>query len=175
MRVEAVPEWALGPHEPAVAALLARCFDVGFGGRTFFKQRHHLRLLAFDPEGALLGHVAVTWRAVRVGEGLVDVAGLAEVATSPERRGEGVAQALVSRAVQQARESLAEFVLLFGTAGLYGGLGFRPAANLLRHVRMDEGRTLSVGTARGADLMVLPLREAAWDEAAPVDLLGPLF
>lgn len=177
MRVEAIPEWAFGPREAEVAALLARCFDVDFGGRTFFKQRHHLRLLALDPGpgGMVLGHVAVTWRAVRLGGRLVDVAGLAEVATHPERRGEGVARVLVERALAEARESLASFVLLFGTAGLYGALGFRPVANRVRHVTVDGGRTLDVRDERGLDLMALPLRGAAWDGEAPLDLLGPMF
>ncbi len=173
MRVEAVPEWAFGPREPEVAALLAACFPVDFGGRTFFKQRHHLRLLLLDP--GVVGHVAVTWRLVRLGPHLVDVAGLAEVATDPGRRGEGIARALVERAVAEARASLAAFVLLFGTAGLYGSLGFRPAANAIRHVAMDGGRTLDVREEKGLSLMVRPLRVAPWDGEAPLDLLGPMF
>lgn len=173
MRVEAVPEWALSPREAEVAALLRRCFDVDFGGRTYFKQRHHLRLLALDPE--VVGHVAVTWRAVRLGERLLDVAGLAEVATSPERRGEGIARALVERAVEEARASLAAAVLLFGDAGLYGSLGFRPAPNPVRHVAIDRGRTLGAWDERDLSLMALPLRGEAWDGNAPLDLLGPMF
>jgi GNAT superfamily N-acetyltransferase len=159
-----------------VAALLAACFDVDFGGRTFFKQRHHLRLLALDPGGMILGHVAVTWRLVRLGGRLVDVAGLAEVATRPDRRGEGVARRLVEGAVAEARASMASFVLLFGTAGLYGALGFQPTANRVRHVAMDGGRTRGVREAGGdLDLMALPLRGEAWDGEAPLDLLGPMF
>jgi GNAT superfamily N-acetyltransferase len=173
VRVEAVPEWAFGPREAEVAALLAACFDVDFGGRTFFKQRHHLRLLLLDP--GVVGHVAVTWRAVRLGSRLVDAAGLAEVATHPDRRGEGIARRLVERAVEEARASLASVVLLFGDAGLYGALGFRPAANPIRHVAMDRGRTLDVREERGDLLMALPLRGEPWDGEAPLDLLGPMF
>lgn len=175
MRVEAVPEWRLGPREAEVAALLARCFATDFGGRSFFKQRHHLRLLGRDEGGALLGHVALTWRAVGLGGRLLDVAGLAEVATAPERRGEGVARALVGRAVEEARASPASHLLLFGDAGLYGALGFRAAANPVTHVRLRGGFTLGLGRHKRAGLMVLPLGSEEWDEAAPLDLMGPLF
>lgn len=173
MRVEAVPEWALGPREAEVAALLARAFPEDFVGRSFYKQRHHLRLLALDP--GVVGHVAITWRAVRLGDALLDVAGLAEVATDPGRRGEGIARTLVARAVAEARAGGADAALLFGEAALYGALGFRAAANPVRHVSMHDGRTLDVRTLRDHALMVLPLRDSPWDGAAPLDLLGPTF
>lgn len=172
MRIDAVPEWALGPEEPAVAALLARCFDTDFGGRTFFKQRHHLRLLARDPD--LVGHAAVTWRAVRLGDRLLDAGGLGEVATEPARRGEGIARALVARAVEAAREGGAAALFLFGDAGLYGGMGFRRAPNPVRHLAVHGGRSLRVREERGLGLMVLPLDGAPWDDAATLDLLGPM-
>lgn len=173
MRVEAIPEWAFGDREAEVAALIRLCFDLDFGGRTFFKQSHHLRLLALDPH--VVGHVAVTWRAVRLGTRLLDVAGLAEVATHPKRRGEGIARLLVGRAIEEARASLAAHVLLFGTAGLYESLGFHPAPNSVRHVAIDRGRTLGVWDERDLSLMALPLRGEPWDDDAPLDLLSPMF
>lgn len=178
MGIESVPEWALGPREAEVAGLLARCFDEGpgggFGGRSFYHQRHHLRLLARQGE-ALVGHVAIGWRAVRLGEALVDIAGLAEVATAPEARGRGVAKALVARSIEEARGSLADHLLLFGDPAVYGSSGFRPARNPIRHVVMAGARTWRTATARDAGLMVLPLRGAPWDADAPLDLLGPMF
>lgn len=180
MRVEAVPEWRLRPaDEAAVADLLERGFGphgAAFGGRSFYHQRHHLRLLGRDDAGRIVGHVAVTWRAVRLKDALVDVAGLAEVATHPDRRGEGIARTLVGRAVDEARDGPARFVLLFGDAGFYGDLGFEPwPANPITHVLMDGARTRGIRTGADASLMVLALRGEGWDGTAPLDLLGPKF
>ena len=42
MLIQTIPEWHLGPPDNAeIAALLARCFDSDFGGRSYFSQRHH--------------------------------------------------------------------------------------------------------------------------------------
>jgi predicted N-acetyltransferase YhbS len=175
MQVEAVPEWTLGPLEGEIAALLARCFATDFGGRSFFQQRHHLRLLARDGGGALVGHLALQWRAVRLGGRLVTVAGLAEVATTPEAREQGVARALVDRAVGTARDSGAGAVLLFGTATLYAAAGFRPAPNPLIWTDMEGARTGAVLRRASGSLRVLPLGPGTWPEEAELDLLGPRF
>lgn len=175
MRVERVPEWALTPSvETQIVALLARTFATDFGGRSFFQQRHHLRLLAFDGE-ALVGHSAILWRAVRVGDDLVTIAGLAEVATDPDRRGEGIASRLLAEAVAEARASNAAFLTLFGTAGLYAAAGFREVSNRLRWVGLEGARLGAVHQAAASHFMVLPLGSQKWDDAAELDLMGNQF
>lgn len=175
MQVERIPEWRLTPADEAqIAALLARAFTTDFGGRSFFQQRHHLRLLARDG-AALLGHIALQWRAVRLGNDLVTVAGLAEVATDPDRRGQGIAGHLLAEAITEARASNAEFLLLFGTAGLYAAAGFRQAGNPLSWIGMEGARLGALHHAPAKHLMVLPLGARAWDDAARLDLLGNLF
>lgn len=165
-----------GRDEYEIAALLEAAFGVeaGFEGTTFNQQRHHLRLLARD-EGRLVGHVALLYRAIRLGDRLVDITGLAEVATAPDRRGEGIASALLRAAIEESRRSRAAFLLLFGTAGLYAAQGFRPARNHMRDVVMPLHRTLTVRNGPARDLLVLPLRSEDWDDTPPVDLLGPVF
>jgi hypothetical protein len=70
---EVIPEWALTPGDEAeIAGLLARCFDTDFGGRSFFQTRQHLRLV--HREGAILAHMAMQFRAMRLGERLITVA-----------------------------------------------------------------------------------------------------
>ena len=174
MQIDRIDELGLSAGDEAgIAALLARCFSTDFGGRSFFMQRHHLRIVARDP--GIVGHVALGLRAIRLGERLVDVLGLAEVATAPERRGEGIAGRLTAEAIAAARESRADFLVLFGDRPLYAAAGFEPHRNEIRHVEMTGARTGAVQSARRGGLMVLPLRGDPWDGAAPVDLLGHLF
>lgn len=160
--------------EAAIAALLAQAFSTDFGGRSFYQQRPHLRFVLREA-GKVLGHAALTLRAVRLGDTLIDVAGLADVATAPEARGRGIATALVGAAIAAARRGPARFVLLFGDRPLYAGLGFARQPNPVRFVEMTGARTGSIVTSRDKALMVLPLACTAWDGAAELDLLGWAF
>lgn len=175
MQIDRIAEWALTPGDEAqIAALLARCFSTDFGGRSYFQQRHHLRLVTRD-QGKILGHMGLLFRAVRLGGALTDIAGLADVATDPASRGQGIAQALLHAAIAEARASQAQFFLLFGNATLYSGNGFRKYPNTLTYLDMRGARTGEVRTEAPEALMVLPLRDQPWPAAAPLDLLGTLF
>lgn len=155
--------------EAAISALLARCFTTDFGGRSFFTHHHHLRLIVRG--SGIIGHMALMLRSVLLGGRQVTVAGLAEVATDPANRGQGIAAALLQAAIAEAKASPAEHLLLFGVARVYAAAGFRPVSNPLTHVEMDGTRVVTAGDD---DLMVLPLRDAPWPEG-PVDLRGPVF
>lgn len=175
MLAEVIPEWALtAPDEGQIAILLARCFPTDFGGRSFFQQRHHLRIVTRH-QSQIIGHMGLMLRAVRVDGVLTDVVGLADVATDPDHRGRGIAAALLQAAIAEAKRSPAAHFLLFGTAGLYTGAGFRKAANMITYIDMTGARTRNVHREPARELMVLPLRDQPWDDSAALDLLGTLF
>ena len=157
-----------------IARLVEVTYPVDFGGRSFMHQRHHFRLLAHEGD-ELVGHVAVLLRAIRIGEALVDIMGLAEVATAKAHRRRGIASQLVAMAQQQARQSTAQFVLLFGTERLYRTAGFMPVGNTVRAVRLPQNRSGDAYDCGKQPLMVYPVAGAKWDEAASVDLVGPIF
>jgi predicted N-acetyltransferase YhbS len=174
LRIDIIPELDLTAQlESDIATLLARCFDTDFGGRSFFQQRHHLRLLARDP--GLVGHIALTFRAIRIGGVLTDIAGLAEVATDPARRGQGIAATLLQVAMDEAKTSLARHLLLFGNARIYAAAGFTPARNPMTWIDLSGARTGGLLSQRAEQLMVLSLQNDRWDPEAPLDLLGMLF
>lgn len=175
MLAEVITEWSLTPpDEVQIAALLARCFTTDFGGRSFFQQRHHLRIVTRQ-NGQIIGHMGLMLRAVRLDGVLVDVVGLVDVATDPDHRSKGIAAALLQQAIARAKLSPAAHVLLFGRAGLYAGAGFRKAGNMITYLDLTGARTRSVHREPARELMVLPLRDQAWDETAQLDLLGTLF
>lgn len=175
MEIDRIPEWDLSPaDDAAIAALLGRSFDTDFGGRSFFQQRHHLRLV-HRRGGRIVGHMALCLRAVRLGGALHDVVGLAEVATDPDHRGQGIASALLKDSIAAARDTGAEFFLLFGDAPLYAAHGFVAKPNRLHHVGLIGARTGAVAETGPDGLMVLALRDAAWDDRAILDLVGHRF
>lgn len=160
--------------EAEIAALLARCFATDFGGRSFFLTRHHWRHLV-RRDGRIVAHLAVQLRAVRRGGRLTTIAGIADVATDPSVRGQGLAAALLQAAIRQSRAAPVDHILLYGTARLYAGAGFRPAANPTTFVDMPGAATAAVCRSPARHLMVLDLTDVAWDGTAELDLLGPMF
>jgi predicted N-acetyltransferase YhbS len=174
MDIERIPEWMLTEADDRqIADLLARCFSTDFGGRSYFDNRQHLRLVY--RQDRIVGHMALQFRAMRLGERSVTIAGLADVATDPEFRGQGIAGRLLQAALAEANASLAEFFLLFGTAKLYQAAGFGQVRNPTVWVDMRGSITREVRRSSSRDLMVLPLRGAVWDEDATLDLLGNVF
>ena len=175
MTIETIPEHLLtNADEAAIAALLARCFTTDFGGRSYFQTRHSWRHVIRND--GITAHLAVQLRAVRLGDEIVTIAGIADVATDPDHRGEGHAASLLQAALQTARQSPAQHVLLFGTAKLYPAAGFRPIANPLTYIDLTGARTGPLHRDRHEDhLQVLDLKDQPWNAAKPLDLLGGLF
>jgi predicted N-acetyltransferase YhbS len=179
MQIEHIPELALTGHDDQqIADLLDTAFGragpSGFDGQSYYQQRHQLRIITRAGE-AIIGHIALLFRAIRVGGRLVQITGLAEVATHPDHAGRGIASFLLKDAVAQSRNSLAEFMVLFGDHSIYAKHGFQSVSNPLRYVAMDDCKTHDVTTQIDDALMVLPLGDAVWDPQAEVDLLGHKF
>jgi predicted N-acetyltransferase YhbS len=176
MTSELIPEHMLTNRDEAdIARLLARCFSTDFGGRSYFLTRHSWRHVV-RRDDAIIAHLAVQLRAVRLGDDLLTIAGIAEVATDPNHRGEGHAASLLQAAIGVVRQSTAEFVLLFGTANLYPAAGFRPIANPMTYLDLTGARTGSLRVAKvKVHLQVLALTDRTWHDGKPLDLLGGLF
>ncbi|MCF2871632.1 GNAT family N-acetyltransferase [Octadecabacter sp. G9-8] len=175
MQVERIPEWALTQADDTnIATLLERGFQEDFGNRSFHQQRHHVRFVVRD-NGSIIGHMALCYRAVRLGDTLTTICGLAEVVTAPEARGKGVASALLTDAISFAKSTPATYFLLFGDRPMYAGFGFENHPNTKTYVVLDDARTASVEARGNRGVMVLPLTETPWDPEAHLDLLGHKF
>jgi predicted N-acetyltransferase YhbS len=176
MTVDLIPEHLLtNTDEAAIARLLARCFTTDFGGRSYFQTRQSWRHVVRQDD-AIVAHLAVQLRAVRLGDDLLTIAGIADVATDPDHRGQGHAAGLLQSAVEVSRRSPADFVLLFGTAKLYAAAGFRPIVNPMTYLDLTGARTRTLHrTEANEHLQVLALTDRTWDGTKPLDLLGGLF
>ena len=174
MRIDRIDEVRLTVADDSqIALLLARAFPTDFDGRSYFHQRHHVRLLARAPH--IVGHMALVFRDIRIADRLTPILGLAEVATDPDHRGKGIAGELLGGAIAEARASIATHMLLFGDAKLYAAAGFRPVQNRMRYLAIHNARMLRVQAAKAQSLMVLPLTDMEWDDGADLDMLGHLF
>lgn len=175
MQIERIDEIDLTPaDEKQINAMLTAAFNESFGGRSFHQQRHHFRLIVRDGD-AIIGHMALCYRSIRMGEALVPIMGLAEVATHPDHQGKGIASAMMTDAIAAAKDSQALFFLLFGVRPIYAGRGFRSVPNTAKHTALYDGWTDDVRIDDKGFLMVMELTDHPWDDTAPVDLLGFSF
>ena len=177
MRIDAIAEIDLARgQDDRIGALLDRAFGVeaGYHGRSFHKQRHHLRLLAQD-DGLLVGHLALCLRVIAMGDRPTPIIGVAEVATDPAHQGKGIATKLLEAAIARSRATQAEFVLLFGDHPIYQRMGFLPRTCTLRYLGMAAGQMTQIHTRIEPATRVLPLQKTAWDDTALIDLAGPIF
>ena len=175
MDIQRIPEWQLTPAlETEIATLLTLAFGEAFGGRSYYQQRHHIRFIARE-NGTLLGHMALCFRDVRLGDDLIPICGLAEVATAPDARGKGIATALLEDAIAASRTTPATFLVLFGSRPIYAGHGFQKHRNRVTYLDLENACTGQVEAKPDDGLMVLALSEKPWDPTAALDLLGHKF
>lgn len=153
----------LAPIEPADLAGIERLLDLAFGAdrqrRTAYRLREGMDFsagascVAFDEHGALVGSLQ-SWPASLVGEdGTATPLWLVgPIAVAPERRGEGIARAMLRRALA-AIDGTGIPAVLIGDPEYYGPFGFAAGATggwslpgpFERHrllARLDDGRTL---------------------------------
>ena len=161
-------------RDTAVAGLLDACFDGAHGGRTWFKQVSHQRILSWSGSD-LMGHVGMDFRMVRVGEAAVPVLGIVDLCVAPSARRQGIGAALLNAAEERARgQSFA--LAMADDQRLYHRAGYCTlhAANVT-FLAIDELRCHSViRRDLGEAFMVKPLACDTWPDG-PIDLLGHLF
>ena len=162
------------PLDTAVAGLLDACFGGAHGGRTFFKQVPHRRLLAWSG-GGLVGHVGMDLRAVRVGEAVVHVLGIVDLCVAPAARRRGIGAALLHEAENRAGgQSFALAMADDPRLCRRAGYSLIHAADVT-FLAIDGLRCHSVVRRDLSEIfMVKRLAGNAWPDG-PIDLLGHLF
>ena len=147
------------PETPGDAVAIARLHERTFGPgrfvRTSFRIReklaHRLDLSFTARIGTLLvGSVQLT--PIRIGE--TPALLLGPLTVEPPFRDHGVGQALIERALQEARAQGHKLVILVGDESYYGKCGFK---------RVPPGRVVMPGPVDPERLLVAELADGAFD------------
>ncbi len=69
----------------ALRNLLNTCFPDTFQGRTYYKQKPSFRIFA-DLGGQMVGQVGIDFRAIRVGDALINIFGVVDLCVVPEKK-----------------------------------------------------------------------------------------
>ena len=132
MKIERIEEMRLSKRDDkAIGSLLDGSFGVDCYTRSFFQQRHYLSLF-MRQKGAVIGHIGITIRAIRMGGKLLTIAGLGDVATDISYRGQGIATQLLHHAIKEVKSSHCAFFLIFANRPLYAASGFKSVPNKVR-------------------------------------------
>ena len=175
MIAERIEEMRLTDRDDTrVGLLLDHSFGADYAGRSYHQQRPNARLIVRQ-SARIIGHMAISLRAIRMGEQLAQVAGLAEVATDPSHRGKGIATTLMKAAIAEVKQGTAAFFALFGNQPLYAASGFVSKRNKLKFVPIIDARTGEITETAKQGLMVLPMSDLAWSDGAIIDLVGHAF
>ena len=175
MQIKRVEELRLNQEqEQDIAELLAASFSVDFEGRSFFQNRHHVRFLVYN-KVELVGHLALSYRAIHLGERRLNIVGIGEVVVAPNSRRKGIGLALVNAAIEEGKMAKADFAALFGVEEIYAAAGFSLAANRIKLIEMEGARSNQIVEENNPSFMVKPLHNIQWDNSLPVDLAGFAF
>ncbi len=148
-------------HEtPADAAAIERLHDRTFGPGRFAKSAYRLREqvahsldVSFTARAGgtlLVGSVRLS--PVRIGETKALLLG--PLTVEPAFRERGVGQALIERALKEAKAKGHKLVILVGDEPYYGKAGFKP---------ISPGRAVMPGPVDPARLLVAELADGAFD------------
>jgi len=142
----------------AVERLHERTFGPGRYAKTAYRLREevaHRPDLSFTARiGTLL--IGSVWLSpIRIGETKAQLLG--PLTVEPAFRERGVGQALIERALSEARTKGHKLVILVGDEPYYGKIGFK---------RVPHGRATMPGPVDPARLLVAELTEAAFDDVS---------
>ncbi len=165
----------LSPAEDqALRALFKLCFkrELAYLDRQrFFRELPPHRWMIFDESDAIIAHIAVYDKVLGTPNGLLPVAGVAEVCTHPDHRGQGMARAILAEIHTWASEQGFGWIMLFGSHAIYGGSGYQCIDNPIRALDYQSGEW-ETETLEYA--LVCPLGDEAWPSGT-IDLRGPHF
>ncbi len=177
MRTEKVPEYALSSaQEQEIRQLLDRSFEAYPPDRIHFRQLPDWRLLGYEAEGRLIGHLAVEYRIVNLAGDPIRVFGVVDLCIDPQFRGQHLAGQLLDELSGLAVGSKVDFIILVTSAtGFYEPHGFVPVDNPCLWLMIQNDQSLGLVQRRlGPGLMVKATGARRWT-GGTLDLLGHIF
>ncbi len=162
-------------EDEALRELFKLCFKrelAYLDHQRFFRELPQHRWMIFDETGEnIIAHIAVYDKVLGTDDGLLPVAGVAEVCTHPDYRGQGRVRAILAEVHNWAKQQGFAWMMLFGSHAIYGGSGYERAHNPIRALDYKSGEW-KTETLKYA--LICPLGNAKWPDGT-LDLRGPHF
>lgn len=146
---------------PADRAFVAHLIRAAFGGdgeahlvaRLSAEDAIAFCLVAEDPEGQIVGHIAFPTVAVTRGDRAIAATALAPVAVAPDRQRQGIGSKLIRSGIEGCRRLGVELIVVVGEPAYYTRFGF--SAEVARHLSApysgDAFMALELATGALAD------------------------
>ncbi|MFB8374088.1 GNAT family N-acetyltransferase [Paenibacillus taichungensis] len=144
--------------------------------RLFFKQIPHCRILAFNADHQLIGHVGLDYRIMNLNGKPIRVLGVIDLCVSSAYRSQGIGSLLLAEVDKLSKRHI-DFVLLFAdNESLYSKNGFKMVSNTCKWLKIDHETltTIGVGIEKIDGLMVKEVGTVPWSEGE-LDFLGYLY
>jgi len=132
---EVTPAVHIRRELPADRVFVANLLRDAFTGEAEAKLVARLRaepaivfeLVAEEPSGAVIGHIAFSRLQVASGARAVDAVALAPLAVAPNRQRRGIGTSLVRAGVEECRKQGVALIVVLGDPAYYGRFGFSAA------------------------------------------------
>ncbi|CAN7500057.1 GNAT family N-acetyltransferase [Rossellomorea sp. LjRoot5] len=165
-----------GKVQSHLQPLLCECFGEDYPlDRIYFKQKPHLRFLAYI-EDRLVGHIACDYRVMNLNGRRINVLSLIDVCVSAANRSRGIASQLLKEAEGFCGKRDIDFIILFADhPKVYERNGYKKVHNRCKWLKVDDDtqKTAGIGYEVINELMVKAVGEKEWEEGE-LDLLGYL-
>jgi len=128
--------------------------------------------LVAEVDGAIVGHVMISYAALDTGDGLRPIAMLSPLAVTPGFQGRGIAAALIREAIVRADDRGEPVVVLEGSPAFYFRFGFEPAARHGIHLPLpswappEAAQVLRLENYRGPSLRGKVIYPPAFDDVS---------
>ncbi len=142
--------------------------------RIYYKQMPHFRYLAFEKE-ALIGQVGLDYRVMNLNGVPIKVLGIIDICIKKEYRGKGIGSRLLATIEEFAIAHELDFLLLFSDLQtFYANSGFVCVKNVCKWTKINEHKTLGIGSEEIEELMIKKIGSKVWEDG-DLDMLGYLY
>ncbi|PRX78765.1 acetyltransferase (GNAT) family protein [Bacillus sp. V-88] len=177
IEIRTVSEYDLnGNIQDQLQRLLCECFGGDYPvNRIYFKQKPHLRFLAYK-EDRLVGQIACDYRVMNLNGKPVNVLSLIDVCVSSKMRSKGIGSHLLKKTDEFCHDRDIDYIVLFADdPDLYERNGFQRVQNQCKWLKINDKNQTTYGIEHEVinELMVKAVGEKGWEEGE-LDLMGYL-
>jgi len=179
-KIQLINEFQLSEDQKEkIWLLLKNCFpESDYGGRNFFKQLPHYRLLLTYGE-KIIGHLGIDYRVMNLGGEIIRIFGGIDLAVDPNFRNRGLGAQILKEfeEIALANKNNIDFLFLVtDIPDFYQKLGYTTSVLRVSWLKISQGRNIGIGEEKISDSFLLykEISGKKWTEGN-LDMLGYMF